>query len=442
MNTPLTACLKGQESPPQCCPEPAVSELAREPVDALASRTRKGSGRDMARIVPPEFTLERVRPAAAKIGVTRIANLTGLDRIGIPVVAVIRPNSRSYSVAQGKGITLEAAKVSGVMESLENFHAEDASLPLRLGRVDELRSRFRLPDLAGLPRLATSTFTEQRPVLWAEGGVDLVSGEPMLLPYEVVHLDFRVPRPQGAGCFLMSSNGLASGNHILEAMSHALCELIERDANTLWQVSGEGARRARRLDLDTVDDPACLALLARFEAAAIDVIAWDTTTDIGVASVLCDVIDRDPQVTQPMPAIRGSGCHPCRRIALSRALTEAAQGRLTRISGSRDDLSNHVFNDTTARRMAVEARALFEQPATASFARMPDAQHETVEDDIQWICGALQDRGLRQIIAVDLTRPDLKVPVVKVVVPYLEATVELPGYVPGRRARSVMENAR
>lgn len=58
------------------------------------------------------------------MGITRVADVTGLDRIGIPVVMVCRPNARSLAVSQGKGIDIEAATVSGLMESVELYHAE------------------------------------------------------------------------------------------------------------------------------------------------------------------------------------------------------------------------------------------------------------------------------------------------------------------------------
>jgi ribosomal protein S12 methylthiotransferase accessory factor len=305
-----------------------------------------------------------------------------------------------------------------------------------------MRQRFAVVDVAGLPRLATSKFDEDKQLLWAEGAFDLVTGAPTLLPYELVHLDFRAPRPQGSGCFLMSSNGLASGNHLLEAVSHALCELVERDANTIWHLSGERAQRRRRIDLDTVDDPSCRTLLARLSGAAIDVIAWDTTTDIGVASILCDIVDRDGHAKHPMPPVSGSGAHPSRRIALTRALTEAAQGRLTRISGSRDDLFGDIFDDATARRRSYAARETIRGcPAAISFADLPDVNHPTVEQDVRWICSALQARGIQQIVALNLSRPDIGIPVVRVVIPYLEAMSELPGFVPGPRARRATEGA-
>lgn len=395
----------------------------------------------MSRVVSPAQTLARFRPLCRDAGITRVANITGLDRIGIPVVAVMRPNARSYAVAQGKGVTLDAAIASGLMESLENWHAEEALPTLRFGSFRDLTARARIVQLDGLPRVASSTFTEDRPILWAEGAYDLVSGEPTLVPYELVHLDFRQPRPPGSGAFLASSNGLASGNHALEALCHGLCELIERDSNTIWQVSGVRAQSQTRIALDTIDDPTCRSLLALFDKADVDVIAWNTTTDIGVASVLCDVVDRNPLSVRAMPAVMGSGCSPSRRIALSRALTEAAQGRLTRISGSRDDLFDDKFDASAARRMAAATRRrIAEEEPQVSFSDVPNVEHGSVEEDVRWICAALQAAGLGQIVAMNLTRPDVNLPVARVVVPHLEAMREFPGYVLGRRGRAACQS--
>src|SRR5258708_9957373 len=84
------------------------------------------------RMTAPSETVAQMRKWMPFMGITRIANLTGLDRIGIPVVAVYRPNSRSISVSQGKGANLAAAQASGLMESIEAYHAENINLPLRL----------------------------------------------------------------------------------------------------------------------------------------------------------------------------------------------------------------------------------------------------------------------------------------------------------------------
>ena len=96
-------------------------------------------------------TVARLQPLLPALGITRVANVTGLDRIGVPVVMVCRPNSRSIAVSQGKGLTLAAAKASGIMEAAEGFHAERIEQPLRLGSSRELGRSLVLADVDGLP---------------------------------------------------------------------------------------------------------------------------------------------------------------------------------------------------------------------------------------------------------------------------------------------------
>jgi ribosomal protein S12 methylthiotransferase accessory factor len=271
------------------------------------------------------------------MGITRVADVTGLDIIGVPVVMVTRPAARSLSVSQGKGLTLAAAQASGLMESVEHWHAEHIQLPLKLGTVNELRFRHRLLDVSALPRLSIGAFHDNLRLFWVTG-LDLSEGAPTWVPFEIVHTDYSLPLIAGTGSFLMSSSGLASGNHPLEAISHALCELVERDAATLWHVSGEAHQRRTRIDLSTVDDPGCREVLNKYEVAGVAVFVWDITSNIGVPAFSCTIVDRDPNPNRPIAPMGGYGCHPSRGVALLRALTEAAQSRLTVITGARDDV--------------------------------------------------------------------------------------------------------
>jgi ribosomal protein S12 methylthiotransferase accessory factor len=162
--------------------------------DAAPKAYRSGTHRT----VPPAETLARVRPLMGRMGITRIANVTGLDRIGIPVVMVCRPNSRSIAVSQGKGLDLDAAKASGVMEAAEVYHAESITSPLKLCSYEEIHDTHRLIDLDGLPLLAGRRFDLNRPLLWIEGQ-DLMAQEPTWVPYELVHTNYTVSPPPGAG---------------------------------------------------------------------------------------------------------------------------------------------------------------------------------------------------------------------------------------------------
>src|SRR5262249_52941107 len=226
-----------------------------------------------------------------------------------------------------------AAQASGLMESVELYHAERISLPLKLGSYEELRYTHRVTDLSALPRTAESRFSSDGSLLWIEGH-DLLSREPVWVPYELVHTNYTIPMPTGSGCFLQSSNGLASGNHVLEAISQAVCEVVERDATTLWYLLHEQQQASTQVDLNTVDDLLCRDVLKKFENAGVSVAVWETTSDVGIPSFLCLTVD--PK--HVLHSARGMGCPPARRVALLRALTEAAQSRLTYIAGSRDDL--------------------------------------------------------------------------------------------------------
>ncbi len=393
------------------------------------------------RTVEPSDTLDRLVPLLSRIGVTRVAVLTGLDRVGIPVVMVCRPNSRSLSVSQGKGVDVVAAKVSGIMEAVEGWHAENVLLPLRLATYRELRAAARVVEIEQLPRPPSSRFDPDETILWIEG-TDIVNGERLWVPFECVHLDCRVPRPQGGGCFLATSTGLAAGNHLLEAISHGLCEVIERDAIALWTERDESDRAGRRLDLRTVEDPGCRWLLHQFEAAGVGVTATDLTTDVGLPVLSATVVDRSPDLVRRLPAAIGFGCHPDSTIALSRALTEAAQARLTLISGTRDDLPPDLYRrvrDTEA--VASHASRLEERPARA-FPEVAHVPAATIDEDVVYELDRLRAVGISRAILVDLTRPECHVPVVRMVVPGLEGWVDRPGGVlPGAR-RLVLRAAR
>ena len=273
------------------------------------------------RVVAPEATLERWRPHMATFGITRLADITDLDVIGIPVAQAIRPNSRTLSVAQGKGTSPAAAEASALMEGTEFWHAENHRLPLRRASWAGSSGETTV-DLGRLPRRAGAALDCHQPILWASGR-DLVGGAGVWVPEALVGMDYTPPRDPLTDCFLMSSGGLASGNHLLEAVAHALYEVIERDAWALASVSAAGREPIASLDLDSVDDPVVRGLVDRCRSAQVRVLAWDITSDIGLPCVAATVQDDSPAPFRPLPATSGMGCHPSAAVALSRAITEA-----------------------------------------------------------------------------------------------------------------------
>src|SRR6476659_8235836 len=114
----------------------------------------------------PAETLARVRPNAAAMGITRLGNITGLDRIGIPVAVAVRPNSRSVSVSEGKGKDNPQAMAPARMEACEGFHAEEV-VPTRHGAYQRLAEAERVVDPAQLCP-GFRPFDPGKPIGWME----------------------------------------------------------------------------------------------------------------------------------------------------------------------------------------------------------------------------------------------------------------------------------
>ncbi len=367
-------------------------------------------------------TLDATWAAYAKLapraGITRLAELTGLDTLGIPVFTAIRPMGKSLSTQQGKGTTPLAAKVSALMESLETFSAESIALPVVRGSYHALRATRTVVDVRRLARPRKRLDLRAR---WAWLAGEDLHGAPVLVPRDAITLDCTFTAPP---VFDISSNGLASGNVRVEAIVHGLLEVIERDAEAAWRRTGGD----RRLVLDTIDDAACRALIERVVAAGSRVVVWDLTDEaIGVPVIGCAIVE-DPgePAWRPLGVYQGFGAHLCPEIAIARAITEAAQTRLTYIAGGRDDFFPIDYARATDPELVA---ALWDQVTSpcdepVAFDDLPAHRTTDLHDDLHALRTALDDRD---VIVVDLTHPSLGVPVVKVIVPGLAADVEAMG---------------
>ncbi len=392
-------------------------------VYASPKRHHAGTHRTRA----PAETLALARPLMAQLGITRLADLTGLDCLGVPVFAAIRPNGRSLSTSQGKGLDADSAAASALMESIERWHAENLDLPVRKGSPRTLRDKLPLVDVRALPRASDVPIDLSRALPWVEGW-DLMRAAPVWVPEESVTLDCVVPRDHQP-TFDVSSNGLASGNHALEAIVHGLCEVIERDAEARWRET----RGQRRVDLSTVEDAACRGLIERVRAAGVHVTVWDITSDVGVPAYGAAFMEdpREP-AWRSLGMYQGFGCHLSPPVALLRALTEAAQTRLTYIAGSRDDFFPEDYERSTDEELLLTIWADLTAPepgvvTPVDFRAARGGDGETFEADVTTLLERLDRAGARSAIVVDLTRAELDVPVVKVIVPGRATRVELMG---------------
>lgn len=358
---------------------------------------------------PPKYLLESLSQELKKFGVSRIARITELDRIGIEVYTVVRPNNYGLSVAQGKGIDRETAKLSGIMEAIEYWHAERPENSLFLASGNDLLSRQTNPDVD----FWSASVDPNCRILWTFAE-DLVTGNKTAVPFDLVHANFDRNARQRVSGLVATTNGLASGGNLPEAVTHAICEIIERYSTHLFGLLSFEQRSERALDLSSVNDPSCQRLIRQCSAANVLLNVWDATSEIRVPSFIACLSDESDA---HMPPGFGAGCHPNRGVALCRSITEAAQSRLTRISGTRDDLAANFYSS----RERMRARFLVEQSRLSprcGFSKAPDFATTCLVEDLHRVVARLADAGHRIVYVVKLAN-NPKYSVVRVIIPSL-----------------------
>lgn len=364
----------------------------------------------------PQDTLERISPFLKKMGITRVANLTGLDNIGIPTIGVLRPNAKSLVTSQGKGHSLDAAKVSGIMESIEGYHAENIDLDICIDCQKNLDKTIPPETLA---RSCEKEFDNTTIITWVQGQYTNNSNS-VWIPYELIHANFTVPYPEHYGYFIADSNGLASGNTIIEAINHGLYEVIERDCLVLWELTPKEKQDDKRIDLNSIQDEFLNSILNKLKEKSIHIGIWDITSDIQIPTFICKIVSDQNNGIRPA---YGSGTHLNKNIALSRAITEAAQSRVTFISGARDDQYQDVYQNETSEnvhRLWLDEIQKIDDTSLKSFGDIPLIDFETLEQDQNYILHKLSNVGIYNSCYVNLTKPEFNIPVVKVIIPGTE----------------------
>jgi ribosomal protein S12 methylthiotransferase accessory factor YcaO len=397
------------------------------------------------RTVAPAETLARAIRIAADMGVTRLADITGLDRVGIPVFSAIVPRSGyRLSVCNGKGLTTTDARTGALMEAIERQTAVCAELPLVEASYHNLReAETAVVDPQSFNHKLRDDYSEDRPYCWVEG-FDLVAGEPLFVPAGLAGFGSCYTR-RGSPYEVNSSNGLASGNCFSEAVCHALCELVERDAWTFAELRSQWIPLARRkaafgreiaeagwddpnscprIDLRNAGEPFG-ELMQKFESAGLCPVVRDTTSQIGIPSAIAAVAD-DSVLGFPQ-AHGGMGAHPNARIAVMRALTELAQSRAVDIQGVREDIrpAGIEVRGADARTQRVQKIqtqrwTLQQNGLERPFRDIPSVENEDIADDIRLILSRLTRNGIERVIVVDLSEPGGFFSVIRVLVPGLE----------------------
>lgn len=381
---------------------------------------------------------ERLLSLHEAVGISRLAEITGLDTLGVPVASAIRPAARSLSVMSGRGSTAEQAKVAATMEAIEAHAAENFRPTCICARYREIADRA--VDPHHLPHAPDAQLDAE---LWWCTATGLLSGAQFMVPFESVHTDWTRPKdPSGLG---MDSAGIGAGLSRDQAVRHGLLELVERDALSIATVKAIAAGEEIPV-LTPALTPAEIGsategLVTRLEAAGVRVHLADLCSDTGIPAIAAYLLDASPNPFRVLPVAMGAAAAPDADEAALRALTEAAQSRLVTISGSRDDLSPAEYERMLDQQAERHLRDRLNEISTT---RRPMNTPTGLKNDPAALATAIETVGGYEPLVIDLAHyplgPDT-VHVVRVFAPGLEGSDAQLGVesTPGARASAILE---
>lgn len=431
---------------PQCpaCGDPAAAVATARPV-VLHSETRVDASENGSRVEAPEATFQRYAHHVSEItGIVKGIVPSPVNQAGPLRTYVaghnfalkndhlffLKDGLRSHS--SGKGRTDAQARTSALCEALERFSG------LFRGEEPLIRSSFReLGEQAVDPRsillfsdrqyeererwlalgsrfqVVPQRFDESAEVHWSP--VWSWSEERVkYLPASQLYYGFQ--EPDGSLYAWADSNGNAAGGTVQDAILQGFLELVERDAVALWWYN-----RVQRpeVDLDALDDPYFDDLRGYYADAGRELWVLDLTSDLGIP--VCAAVNRRVgHATEDV--ILGFGAHPDPRVAVNRAVTEMNQFMPAVLYADDAGRTRYLFDDKDAVTWWTTATVdnqpyLRPSPETTRIEGAPEASRD-LKLDIERLFAVVEAKG-HEVLIMDQTRPDVGLPVVKVIVPGL-----------------------
>lgn len=382
----------------------------------------------------PEQAMARVEPYLADYGITRVAHLTYLDRVGIPVHTAHKPAGKSLSNGSGKGTNPAASRIGAIMEAIEQTYWEDCQLPRIRASAQELTADgVAHVDPAEIPMNRGNLWNPRLTIEWAPM-TDLRDGTQVLAPADSIGLPWRTDSKRTALTHMCSSNGLASGSNLVEAILSGLTEVMERDALAM-QVAASGAHLpSESLNPDLLAElygEPFASLRDKLDRAELHFAVYDATTELGLPTYKSYITD--PSVGGA-GTFGGYGASLDANTAVVRAVTEAAQARCLIIAGARDD---QFRCGRDASRLASRQHHFAEPPTTGAPPNQPDLSTGSLCGDVELLVAMLADNAMPQVLLHRYTAPGDPVQVVRVLVPKLEGYM-FANYLQGPRARAAI----
>ncbi len=429
------------------CPACGTGESRCFQPPALTPRKKTFTNDGGHRVVSPEETLARnghhvspitgavpllERAAPASDGVLHVYVAGNNSARPSRTLGELRSDLRTMNA--GKGTSDVQARASALCEGLERysgvFRGDEPRFPARqadLGSAAvplndcllfserQYRERETRNQGAGRFSFIPVPFDPEAVVEWSPVW-SLTRGEVRYLPTAFCYYDY--PQPDESTYCLACSNGCAAGNTLEEAILQGFLELVERDAVALWWYN-----RLHRpgVDLDRFGEAYLDRLRTFLQEHGREFWVLDLTADLGIP-VFASITRRTDG--PPEQIVPGFGAHLDPKIALLRAVTEMNQMLSSPLLGRPEKgARKEPMDPETAHwlQTATTANQPYLLPAEGlPRAAVPSGQawSEDVADDVR-TCQVLVERAGMEMLVLDQTRPEVGLPVAKVIVPGL-----------------------
>lgn len=394
------------------------------------------------------FSLRRsyasVKRLKSVVGITRVAVITGLGPIGIPNAQAFRPDGEwSSTVGSGKSESVTGAKVGAMMEEIEKWAQEVFALnkqhmPDAVSSFENLQRRKNSvinPSLLDLPY--DSCYTPHLELSWHFCTDLLVGGKALLPTAAITHrrLQNDIYYSTRGGRKTVTTSGLAAGMTITEALTHALCECIERHARAVDAVSdgnpgGPHVVPRHFIDLDTVPG-STRSLIQKVLRARCKIVVRDISSEIAIPVFSATIFLPEGSLNGKLfgdgwQRASGWASHPDPETAINMAILEASQTIMSHVAGSREDLvlqarSLGRHDRTDSRRRASLAAELDPDAPRCSFTSIKGFSSSDAAEDVRWILERLRESGWNHALIADYSQPEINpVRVVRAIIPGLE----------------------
>ena len=347
----------------------------------------------------------------SSVGITRLAKITHLDRLGIPTWQSIRPSASTLCVSQGKGVDDIHAKISAIMESIEFFCWENHNPEfewISINQTDVIDPSFFCEYLYD-SKINESTLLPMSKIK------DIVSGNSFNILHDLISIkrnNVFGKKPKWAYC---TTNGISGGATFNEAVLYAIFEIIERDSECCaTSFFSENFFRPNIL-IPSIHSSVIQNLIEKIYTAGCDIQIFQNINDFNIPSFSTYIIDK----SNVFYTNKGYGAHLNPVNAIVSSIVEAAQGRLTMISGSREDNYRYDYNFVFEVGNTIHQRCLYElhNSKKIDFDDSIAESFSDLDEALHFVFDVLVTNGYKKILVEDISK--LSIPIVKVLIPGL-----------------------